>query len=84
MALSAVMAWKGRWDWAIFSLFGVLLPLSTNTYSMIRFVVGLAPVLIVGVAAAQPLEMAVLPAAAGDADPRRAAAADLDRRAPII
>jgi hypothetical protein len=41
------MAWKGKWDWAIFSLFGVLLPLSTNTYSMIRFVVGLAPVLIV-------------------------------------
>jgi hypothetical protein len=48
IALSAVMAWKGRWDWAIFSLFGVLLPLSTNTYSMIRFVVGLAPILIVG------------------------------------
>ena len=46
IALSAVMAWKGRWDWALFSLFGVLLPLSTNTYSMIRFVVGLAPVLI--------------------------------------
>lgn len=46
IALSAVMAWKGKWDWAIFSLFGVLLPLSTNTYSMIRFVVGLAPVLI--------------------------------------
>ncbi len=46
IALSAVMAWKGRWDWAIFSLFGVLLPLSTNTYSMIRFVAGLAPVLI--------------------------------------
>ncbi len=46
IALSAVMAWQGRWDWAIFSLFGVLLPLSTNTYSMIRFVVGLAPVLI--------------------------------------
>ncbi len=46
LALSAVMAWKGRWDWAIFSLFGVLLPLSTNTYSMLRFVVGLAPVLI--------------------------------------
>ncbi|MBI4920971.1 MAG: hypothetical protein HY834_04430 [Devosia nanyangense] len=46
LALSAVMAWKGKWDWAIFSLFGVLLPLSTNTYSMIRFVVGLAPVLI--------------------------------------
>jgi hypothetical protein len=48
IALSAVMAWKGRWDWAIFSLFGVLLPLSTNTYSMIRFVVGLAPILITG------------------------------------
>jgi hypothetical protein len=48
MALSAVMAWRGKWDWALFSLFGVLLPLSTNTYSMIRFVVGLAPVLIVG------------------------------------
>jgi hypothetical protein len=47
VALSAVMAWKGKWDWAIFSLFGVLLPLSTNTYSMIRFVVGIAPVLIV-------------------------------------
>jgi len=47
MALSGVMAWKGRWDWAIFSLFGVLLPLSTNTYSMIRFVCGLAPILIV-------------------------------------
>lgn len=42
------MAWKGKWDWAIFSLFGVLLPLSTNTYSMIRFVVGVAPILIVG------------------------------------
>ncbi|HEX4296609.1 MAG TPA: hypothetical protein VHZ56_01170, partial [Devosia sp.] len=42
VVLSAVMAWRGRWDWAIFSLFGVLLPLSTNTYSMIRFVVGLA------------------------------------------
>ena len=48
IALSAVMAWKGRWDWAIFSLFGVLLPLSTNTYSMIRFLVGIAPILIVG------------------------------------
>jgi hypothetical protein len=48
MALSAVMAWKGKWDWAIFSLFGVLLPLSTNTYSMIRFVIGLAPILIMG------------------------------------
>ena len=47
MAMSAVMAWKGRWDWAVFSLFGVLLPLSTNAYSMLRFVVGLAPVLIV-------------------------------------
>ena len=46
MALSAVMAWKGKWDWALFSLFGVLLPLSTNTYSMLRFVVGLAPILI--------------------------------------
>ncbi|MEO8759237.1 MAG: hypothetical protein ABI398_15965 [Devosia sp.] len=46
IALSAVMAWKGKWDWALFSLFGVLLPLSTNTYSMLRFVVGLAPVLI--------------------------------------
>ena len=46
MAISAAMAWKGRWDWAIFSLFGVLLPLSTNAYSMLRFVVGLAPVLI--------------------------------------
>ncbi|MEO6013330.1 MAG: hypothetical protein ABIQ30_07075 [Devosia sp.] len=47
VAMSAVMAWKGRWDWAIFSLFGVLLPLSTNAYSMLRFVVGIAPVLIV-------------------------------------
>ena len=46
MVVSAVMAWKGKWDWAIFSLFGVLLPLSTNAYSMLRFVVGLAPVLI--------------------------------------
>ena len=46
MAMSVVMAWKGKWDWAIFSLFGVLLPLSTNAYSMLRFVVGLAPVLI--------------------------------------
>jgi hypothetical protein len=46
MALSGVMAWKGKWDWAIFSLFGVLLPLSTNAYSMLRFVVGLGPVLI--------------------------------------
>ena len=46
MALSAVMAWKGKWDWALFSLFGVLLPLSTNAYSMLRFVVGLGPVLI--------------------------------------
>jgi hypothetical protein len=46
IVLSAVMAWKGKWDWAIFSLFGVLLPLSTNAYSMLRFVVGLAPVLI--------------------------------------
>jgi hypothetical protein len=48
MALSAVMAWRGKWDWAMFSLFGVLLPLSTNTYSMVRFVIGLAPVLIIG------------------------------------
>ena len=48
MVLSVVMAFKGKWDWAVFSLFGVLLPLSTNTYSMIRFVVGLAPVLIMG------------------------------------
>ena len=47
MVMSAIMAWKGKWDWAIFSLFGVLLPLSTNAYSMLRFVVGLAPVLIV-------------------------------------
>lgn len=47
MVVSVVMAWKGKWDWAIFSLFGVLLPLSTNAYSMLRFVVGLAPVLIV-------------------------------------
>lgn len=47
MAMSAIMAWKGKWDWAIFSLFGVLLPLSTNAYSMLRFVVGIAPVLIV-------------------------------------
>ena len=46
MAMAVVMAWKGKWDWAIFSLFGVLLPLSTNAYSMLRFVVGLAPVLI--------------------------------------
>jgi hypothetical protein len=46
IVLSGVMAWKGKWDWAIFSLFGVLLPLSTNAYSMLRFVVGLAPVLI--------------------------------------
>ena len=46
IALSGVMAWKGKWDWAIFSLFGVLLPLSTNAYSMLRFVVGLGPVLI--------------------------------------
>jgi hypothetical protein len=45
--LSGVMAWKGKWDWALFTLAGVLLPLSTNTYSMVRFVVGLAPVLIV-------------------------------------
>ena len=47
IAISVVMAWKGRWDWAIFSLFGVLLPLSTNAYSMLRFVVGVAPILIV-------------------------------------
>lgn len=46
LAMSAVMAWKGKWDWAVFALFGVLLPLSTNAYSMLRFVVGLAPVLI--------------------------------------
>lgn len=46
MVMAVVMAWKGKWDWAIFSLFGVLLPLSTNAYSMLRFVVGLAPVLI--------------------------------------
>lgn len=46
IALSAAMAWRGKWDWAIFSLFAVLLPLSTNTYSMLRFVVGIAPVLI--------------------------------------
>jgi len=46
IVLSGVMAWKGKWDWALFSLFGVLLPLSTNAYSMLRFVVGLAPVLI--------------------------------------
>jgi hypothetical protein len=46
MAMAVAMAVKGRWDWAIFSLFGVLLPLSTNAYSMLRFVVGLAPVLI--------------------------------------
>ncbi len=46
MVMSVIMAWKGRWDWAIFSLFGVLLPLSTNAYSMLRFVVGIAPILI--------------------------------------
>lgn len=46
MVMSAVMAWKGKWDWAVFSLFGVLLPLSTNAYSMLRFVVGLAPILV--------------------------------------
>ncbi len=47
MAMAVVMAFRGKWDWAVFSLFGVLLPLSTNAYSMLRFVVGLAPVLIV-------------------------------------
>lgn len=46
MSMAVVMAVKGKWDWAVFSLLGVLLPLSTNAYSMLRFVVGLAPVLI--------------------------------------
>jgi hypothetical protein len=46
MVMAVVMAWKGKWDWAIFSVLAVLLPLSTNAYSMLRFVVGIAPVLI--------------------------------------
>ncbi|MEO6396297.1 MAG: hypothetical protein ABIO40_10360 [Devosia sp.] len=44
--LSAILAMRGQWAMALFCLGGVLLPLSTNTYSMIRFVVGLAPILI--------------------------------------
>jgi hypothetical protein len=47
MALSLVLAIRGQWAMAVFCLGGILLPLSTNTYSMIRFVAGLAPLLIV-------------------------------------
>ena len=78
MIMSVVMAWKGRWDWAIFSLFGVLLPLSTNAYSMLRFVVGIAPILIMSAYDLQQMEVAVLAAAAGASHPRRLPAADLD------
>jgi hypothetical protein len=45
--LSAVLAWRGQWAMAFFCVAGILLPLSTNTYSMIRFVAGLAPLLII-------------------------------------
>jgi hypothetical protein len=48
LVFALVMAIRKQWAWAVFTAFGVLLPLSTNTYSMIRFVSGLAPVLIVG------------------------------------
>ena len=45
--LCGVFAIRRQWAMAVFCLFGILLPLSTNTYSMIRFVVGLAPLLII-------------------------------------
>lgn len=45
--LSGVLAWRRQWAMAFFCVAGILLPLSTNTYSMIRFVTGLAPLLIV-------------------------------------
>jgi hypothetical protein len=46
--LCAILAIRRQWAMAVFCLFAILLPLSTNTYSMIRFVAGLAPLLIVG------------------------------------
>ncbi|MEQ1769098.1 MAG: hypothetical protein ABL879_04605 [Devosia sp.] len=47
MVLSGVLAWRRQWAMALFCLGGVLLPLSTNTYSMVRFVAGLGPLLVV-------------------------------------
>ncbi|HWA20507.1 MAG TPA: hypothetical protein VG757_16095 [Devosia sp.] len=46
--LCIVLAIRRQWAMAVFCLFGILLPLSTNTYSMIRFVAGLGPLLIIG------------------------------------
>jgi hypothetical protein len=44
--LVGILAWRRQWPAAVFSILGILLPLSTNTYSMVRFVAGLAPLLI--------------------------------------
>jgi hypothetical protein len=46
--LCIVLAIRRQWAMAVFCLFAILLPLSTNTYSMIRFVAGLAPLLVAG------------------------------------
>jgi hypothetical protein len=46
--ISLILAIRREWAMAMFSLFAILLPLSTNTYSMVRFVTGLGPLLIMG------------------------------------
>jgi hypothetical protein len=45
--LCIVLAIRREFAMAVFCLFAILLPLSTNTYSMIRFVTGLGPLLII-------------------------------------
>lgn len=46
--LCVILAIRRQWAMAVFCFFAILLPLSTNTYSMIRFVAGLGPLLIIG------------------------------------
>jgi hypothetical protein len=63
LALSAVLAARRQYGAALFCALGIVLPLLTNLASMVRYVVGLAPLIVLSVtllAASRPVFYAAL------------------------
>jgi hypothetical protein len=47
LTLSAILAYRRQYGMALFCALGIVLPLLTNLASMVRYVVGLAPLILV-------------------------------------
>jgi hypothetical protein len=63
LTLSAVLAWRRQYGAALFCTLGIVLPVLTNLASMVRYVVGLAPLILLSMrllAASGPVFYAAL------------------------